>query len=328
MPQEIRIKIPKIDIWRILTIIFAVIILAQVIGFINLTGLIALPSASSEEIGKKVIDYINKNLVQEGTSASLVSIKDMGSFYEVITSYQGNQIPVYVSKDGTYLFLQAYDMSKSFRPSQTTTQPQQIPKTDRPEARVFIMSYCPYGLQFLKAYIPVIELLGNKADLYVNFVDYIMHGEKEMIENTRMYCIQKEQRDKFTSYLRCFVQSGDAEKCLGEAKIDKTKLEACMEATDKQYNLTTLFKQSGATFPPYPIDSELNDRYGVRGSPTFVVNGVTVNVNRAAESIKQIICSAFKTSPPECSQKLSTTTEAPGIGTIGSETSSGSGGTC
>ncbi|MEM5879005.1 MAG: hypothetical protein QXU74_00745 [Candidatus Aenigmatarchaeota archaeon] len=330
---EIKIKIPKIpkvDIWRVLTIVFATIILAQLFGFFNLTGLFALPSPSGQQVGEKVINYINQNLVQPGTSASLVSVNDKGSFYEVVTSYQGNRISVYASKDGSYLFLQGFDMSQQLpRQEAEEEQPQQqVPKTDRPEARVFVMSYCPYGLQFLKAYIPVIELLGNKADLYVNFVDYIMHGEKEMIENTRMYCIQKEQKDKFTAYLRCFVQSGDAEKCVSEAKIDKTKLDACMETTDERFNLSKSFKESGATYPPYPLDSSLNDRYDVRGSPTFVVNGVTVSVNRAAESIKQAICSAFKTPPAECSQKLSSTTESPGIGAIGSGSGASSSGGC
>jgi len=329
--KTIRIKIPsisKINIWRILTIVFALIILLQLLGFFNLTGLVVLPSPSAQQVGEKVINYINQNLVQAGTNASLVSVSDKGSFYEIVTSYQGNRITVYASKDGNYLFLQAFDMSQKVERRETEEKPQQVPKKDRPEARVFVMSYCPYGLQFLKAYIPVIELLGNKADLYVNFVDYIMHGEKEMIENTRMFCIQKEQKDKFTSYLRCFVQSGDSEKCVSEAKVDKTKLEACMQATDKQYNLTALFKESGATFPPYPIDSELNDKYGVRGSPTFVLNGVTISVNRAAESIKQAICSAFTNPPAECSQTLSTSTESPGFGAIGSGTTSGASGQC
>jgi hypothetical protein len=341
MPEEksertIKIKIPKLDVWRILTIVFALIILAQLFGLFNLTGLFGLSTStlSGQQVGEKVIDYINQNLVQSGTKASLVSITDKGSFYQIVTSYQGNQIPVYASKDGTYLFLQGFDMTETkTQPTQQTQEQtqQEVPKTDRPEARVFIMSYCPYGLQFLKAYIPVIELLGNKADLYVNFVDYAMHGDKEIEENTRMYCIQKEQKDKFTSYLRCFVQSGNASRCIAEAKIDKAKLDACMQATDKQYNITGLAQDRSkwlGNFPPYPIDSELNEKYGVRGSPTFVLNGVTISVNRAAESIKQAICSAFKVQPSECSQKLSATTESPGIGPMGSGSGASSGGQC
>ncbi|MEM7819622.1 MAG: hypothetical protein QXD48_02225 [Candidatus Aenigmatarchaeota archaeon] len=322
-------KIPNVNVWQILTIILAVIIFAQIVGLFNLSGILNLSSVSGQQIGEKVINYINQNIVATG-NASLVSVNDMGSFYEIVTSYQGNIISVYASKDGSYLFLEGINMSQKLPKQETQAeQPQQeVPKTDRPEARVFVMSYCPFGLQFLKAYIPVMELLGNKADLYVNFVDYIMHGEKEMIENTRMYCIQKEQKDKFTNYLRCFVQSGDAEKCISETKIDKIRLNACMESTNKQYNISSLFKESGAAYPPYPIDSGLNNKYDVRGSPTFVLNGVTISVNRAAESIKQAICSAFKNPPTECSQKLSTTVESPGIGAIGSGSGTSSSGGC
>ncbi|MEO0169501.1 MAG: hypothetical protein ABIL42_04710, partial [candidate division WOR-3 bacterium] len=61
------------------------------------------------------------------------------------------------------------------------------------------------------------KLLGDKADISVHFVNYIMHGEKEVWENLRQYCIQKEQKDKFYDYMLCFVQSGDYEKCIKEA---------------------------------------------------------------------------------------------------------------
>jgi hypothetical protein len=66
----------------------------------------------------------------------------------------------------------------------------------------------------------------------------------------------------------------------------------------------------------------LANQFGVGGSPTFVINGKTVSVNRAAESIKQAVCSAFNTPPNECDQTLSTAAQAAGIGPI----ASGSGG--
>ena len=68
--------------------------------------------------------------------------------------------------------------------------------------------------------------------------------------------------------------------------------------------------------------------YGVRGSPTFVVNGQTVDVARSAEAIKEAVCSAFIEPPKECEQTLSTTAEDPGIGPVGSGSGSGSSGQC
>jgi hypothetical protein len=206
--------------------------------------------------------------------------------------------------------------------------PTNVPKSDRPEAHVFIMSHCPYGVQFLKAYVQVMELLGNKADLSVNFVPYIMHGEEEMIHNTHMYCIQKEQKEKFTSYIRCFVENGDSDGCIAKVGVDKAKLDACINATDQQYQLTKTFSESKERFPPYPIDSELANVYGARGSPTFGINGKQVSVSRSAEVIKQAICNAFNNPPPECNQKLSSTNEAPGFGKIGAGSGSTSGSQC
>jgi hypothetical protein len=211
------------------------------------------------------------------------------------------------------------DEAQNLQPPEQEQEPaSEVPKSDRPEAHAFVMSYCPYGLQFLKAYIPVIELLGDKADLEVNFVHYLMHGEKERDENTRMYCIQKEQNDKFTDYLRCFVVEGDHEGCITEVGIDSDALDECMQATDEEFEITKNFEESESSYPPYMVDAVLAQAYGVGGSPTFGINGQQVSVNRSPEAIKEAICAAFNNPPAECDQTLSSTAEAPGLGPIGS----------
>src|SRR3989338_8353212 len=78
-----------------------------------------------------------------------------------------------------------------------STPPANIPKSDRPKVELFVMADCPYGLQMEKAYIPAWDLLKKKADIDVKFVSYAMHGKKEVDENTRQYCIQKEQDGKY-----------------------------------------------------------------------------------------------------------------------------------
>ena len=191
-----------------------------------------------------------------------------------------------------------------------------------PTANAFIMSYCPYGLQFLKAYVPVIELLGDKANVMVNFVSYIMHGEKEIIENNRMYCIQYEQNDKFADYLRCFVEADDATGCLASVGVDTSALDMCMTNLDSEFGISDLFNDqstwSGGRYPQYPVEASMNAQYGVGGSPTFILDGQQVQVNRASESIKQAICNAFDVEPEECSTTLSSAAEQPSFGPIGS----------
>ena len=249
----------------------------------------------------------------------------------------GQNVKFYVSASGNLLFFnEPIDMTKEI-PKQEETQTQQnqntgAPKSDRPVVNLFVMSYCPYGLQMEKAMIPVMELLGDKVDFNIDYAHYIMHGKKEIDQNTRQHCIEKEQPDKFVAYLRCFVQSDDHEKCMKEAGVDSVKLAACVAAEDEKYNITGLYNDkstwSSGRFPPYMVDAALANKYGVRGSPTLIINGKTVSVNRSPEAVKEAICNAFTTQPEECSEKLSTQAEGPGIGALGSGSDSTSSGGC
>ncbi|RLJ10131.1 MAG: hypothetical protein DRP15_01055 [Candidatus Aenigmatarchaeota archaeon] len=280
-------------------------------------------------VASDVLGIINKNMQLRGSpnTASLVSVVEESGLYKITISIGGQEIPVYATQDGKYYIDAAYpiDEIKKQLDAASAAQSPETPKKDRPEAHVFVMSLCPFGLQFLKAYIPVIELLGDKADLQVNFVHYAMHGKKEIDENTRMYCVEKEERDKFTQYLRCFVESGNGEDCLNKTGIDATKIQTCMQETDEQFNITGLYNDkstwSNGRYPPYLVNADLTSLYGVRGSPTFVINDKVVKVARSAEAIKDAICSAFTEPPEECNRTLREDPESPGLGPVGSGTS-------
>ncbi len=201
----------------------------------------------------------------------------------------------------------------------------QAPKSDKPQAELFVMSYCPYGLQMEKAFLPVMELLKGKAEMDIKFVSYAMHEKQEIDENTRQYCIQKEQQDKFIKYLTCFTTKDDYKSCLKEAGVNESKMNACVASADKQFGITAKYndKESwlSGRFPIYPVHQDLNEEYGVAGSPTLVINGVQIDSNRSPEAVKQAICGAFNNPPAECSETLSTQSAGPGFGTaVGANT--------
>ena len=209
------------------------------------------------------------------------------------------------------------------------------------------MSYCPYGLQAQKMFLPVYDLLKNKAEMGVYFVNYIMHEKQEIDENLRQYCIQKEQKDKYYNYLSCFVKDGDFNKCLTEANIDKNKMNSCISATDTQYKITEGYNDKSTwvsgQYPKFGVNDNLNQQYGVGGSPTIVINDTVVvtdqqycpggnikcavisNLDRSPEKFKEIVCNAFTNLPSECSQTLSSEASSPGLGT-GTDSSGSSGG--
>ncbi len=232
---------------------------------------------------------------------------------------------VYFTKDFKYMLQQPTELAvlmkqvaDAKKQVEEQLKPVEIQKTDKPVVELFVMSYCPYGLQAEKALLPVIELLGDKADISVKFVNYAMHGEKEIQENLRQYCIQNEQNEKYFDYLKCFVDSGEYEQCLLDASIDADALDACMNQTDSQYGIS-------GNYPAFPVYDQDNLKYGVRGSPTLIINGQEIkNIVRSPEAFKEAVCSAFTTQPEECKTSLSSDSMPPNFGYSGAGSNGGS----
>jgi hypothetical protein len=270
----------------------------------------------ADDIAQKALDFINNSILSQGITASLVDIAEEENVYKMRIEIEGIEYQSYVSKDGKYLFPDGYDLSAQIENQQSD---QEISKRERPDVKLFVMSYCPFGLQAQKMYLPVYALLGGKADMGVYFVDYIMHDKQEIDENLRQYCIQKEEEEKYYDYLSCFVKDGDSENCLLEAGINKTKLEACVESTDKEFNIYANYQDKNTwlngTYPKFDVHASLNESYGVAGSPTIVINDKIINISsRSPEAFKQAVCEAFVSAPEECSQVLSDTAFSSGFG--------------
>jgi hypothetical protein len=201
-----------------------------------------------------------------------------------------------------------------------TQQPvAQAPKTDKPKVELFVMAYCPYGLQMEKAYLPVMELLGKKAEMDIKFVSYAMHDKKEVDENTRQYCIQKEQGSKYIAYLTCFTGKDDYKACIASAGVNESKMNACVTKADQEFGITAKYDDKASwlsgRYPIYPVHSAENEKYGVQGSPTLVINGAQVEVGRTPEAVKQAVCASFNKAPSECDKALSTQSMQAGFGT-------------
>jgi hypothetical protein len=296
-----------------------------------------MQDAGSELVSQKVVDFLQSRLEMSypGIEVEAVGVEEypnMTDTYEVMVriTYQGQaqELPYYASKDGKQLFSIIGDLDEEFEtPEPAQTEPQNtgdvcsqlgISKSDKPKVEVFIMSYCPYGLQMQKAVLPVMELLGDKADFSIKWVYYVMHGKDEIDENTRQYCIQKVFGDKYIAYAECFAVTGEVDSCLTEAGIDSTALDACIAEADEEFNITGLYNDQktwlSGRYPLYNVHLADNQNYGVGGSPTTVINGQVVSISRSPEIVKQAVCCAFSTPPAECSQTLSSAAASPGIG--------------
>jgi len=208
-------------------------------------------------------------------------------------------------------------------------------KREKPSIDLFVMSYCPYGLQILKGFMPVWDAFGNKIDAHVRFVDYAMHGEKEVKENLKQYCIQNLNKDSYKKYLYCFLEDGNQKgDCDEKAGVDKKALETCIKDTDTKFGVTASLNNKEkwmGNFPPFAPDAEMAKRFEVKGSPTVIINDVVADdIGRSPNSLKEAICKGFVNPPEECKKEMDKNSPAPGFGLKKSQEGGkgGSGGSC
>ncbi|MBN1283402.1 MAG: hypothetical protein JXA24_06500 [Proteobacteria bacterium] len=191
-------------------------------------------------------------------------------------------------------------------------------KRDRPDVDVFVMSHCPFGTQIEKGLLPVWDLFGDKIDLNIRFVGYAMHGKREVDEQLKQHCVAAQGKGKFRKYLECFLRDGaESDRCDKEAKVDAAALAACIRETDRRLGVTAGLEDKSkwmGRFPPFPIDAELGEKYGVRGSPTVVINDAVVQSGRSPKALRDAICMGFKEKPEECAKEMDDSTPSPGFG--------------
>ncbi|MFZ5955598.1 MAG: DsbA family protein [Nanoarchaeota archaeon] len=283
--------------WAVSTIILVILLIAVLL--INPMS----QNVSKDEAGESVVNFLN---AQTGGGVGLVNVEAQGSLYQVTVSYQNQDIPVYITSDGKNFVYNIVPLTGDAINTNTNEEKIEVPKSDKPTVELFVMTYCPYGTQAEKAMIPAIRELGTNVDAKIRFVHYFMHGDEEEEETYRQICIREEQPAKFLNYLECFLEDGNATRCMTKYLIN---VDVCMKTKAKDY---------------YEKDSELSQNYGVQGSPTLVINGVQASFNRSPSGALSTVCSAFNKAPNECDAELSTTSTSSGFGASGNSGSSGS----
>jgi protein-disulfide isomerase len=311
--------------WIISTLILGVFVL--VIISTSFSGNVTGNVISVDDAGEKFNSFLE---AQQVPGAEIGDVSSVGNnLYVSNISVQGQVIPLYLTKDGEYLVQGAIPMSEIIgeteenpnTDSENSNQDasQDVPKSDKPEVELFIMTHCPYGTQAEKGIIPVFELLGNEIDSNINFVHYFMHGDIEEEETYRQICIREEQSDKYLDYLKCFLEGdgnadssgyiangNDPQTCIEETGIDETGLNECISERAEDY---------------YAEESELSEGYGVQGSPTLVINGKQVSSSRSPSAYLETICNSFNEAPELCQEELSSASPSPGFGWSGTGSS-------
>jgi hypothetical protein len=296
-----------------------------VVSACTLTNQNTVQAIPLEEAKTMALDFINNNLMQPGTQVSVNEIAEEGDLYRVSINIPGQTEPIdsYMTKDGKKFFPQAMDIETADAPADdaqasTPPPPANVVKAAKPNVELFVMSHCPYGTQIEKGFLPVAKTLGDKIDYEIKFVDYAMHGEKEIDEQLNQYCIQGEQNDKFIPYLECFLEADDGPGCLTSTGIDIRQMDTCVAKADQAFKIKENFADKttwkSGRFPLFDIHKEDNAKYGITGSPGLVVNGAKVTSGRSPQALLTTICAGFEDQPEECNTQLDSASPSAGFG--------------
>ncbi len=148
-------------------------------------------------------------------------------------------------------------------------------RTGKPTLELFVMSYCPYGVQAEEKLIPIVKEFGDKIDFKFQFIAQekeepsvqditpfmSLHGYPEVAENIRQLLIAQEYPDQYLDYILCRGKKLDKswEACAQKLGIDVAKIQRLFDSPAAEQ----LFRENITSA------AEL----GIRASPTILVDG-------------------------------------------------------
>ena len=112
----------KINPWMIITTVLILFIVGMQFQK-QITGMFVVQTP--QDIGDKVIKYVNDNLVGQNATATFISIKEFNGLYNVTFSYLSQNLSAYATRDGNYIFL-AQPLNLSEKPPQPEVPKQTI----------------------------------------------------------------------------------------------------------------------------------------------------------------------------------------------------------
>lgn len=322
----------KPTIWIVSTVILAIALVAFVAGS-GITGNF-LAGSQATATGDRAIAYINENLLSNGMTAKMINITESNGLWLMAFTVAGNNYTAYISKDGQLLLPQAIPIEQK----KTSSLSFDAPDAEKPLTELFVMSFCPYGIEAEKAMQPVVNLLGSAATIEPHFIIQVLdktnaermlkgtgytlaekflslgdkyllslHGPNEAAEDVRQAVILKNYGQqtfwKYVSYVNANCSLSDINTCWKSAASAAGLSVSAIESKMATDGLAAMI-----------ADQALADKYKVSGSPTTIINGAHYSGGRTPESFKNAVCSGFETAPESCSQTLNDTQTSPSGG--------------
>ena len=287
-----------------------VIVLIFVAGFLLVK---IFNKEKTEKFKNKIIpEAVKKIIGRNDAKIAIDNLKEVSGVFEFDLNLNGQRYTSYLTKDGKILFTSGIKLDNLSNPqvSQSTQKKltcSDLQKSEKPELTAFIVSQCPYGLQMQRVFKKAIEEIPDISLFlkvkYIGSVDssnnkiISMHGDQEAQENLKQICIREEQKEKYWSYVSCYMKEGKGDECLFSANINQNQLKSCLEDRSR-----------GITYAK--ADFDIANKFNIGGSPTLLLNGKQIVSEfdfggRNPEAIKQIICCGSTAKSAFCQKEIS-----------------------
>ena len=148
----------------------------------------------------------------------------------------------------------------------------------KPQVELFVMSFCPFGVQAEEELLPFIAKYGDAVDFNLRFIANLveetasdklkftsLHGEVEVIENLRQIAVSQLYPDQFFDFLLC------------RAKHLESAWTRCAEKVGLDIDRVNQEMESERTKRLFEVDIRRSTALGVRSSPTLVVDGKVIS---------------------------------------------------
>ena len=123
-----------------------------------------------------------------------------------------------------------------------------IARMGKPTLELFVMSYCPFGVQAEEKIIPIVKQFGDKIDFKLRFIAHekqalspeditpftSLHGYSEVAENIRQLLIAQEFPDQYLDYILCRGKKLDKswEDCAKKLGIDVARIQQLFDTPE------------------------------------------------------------------------------------------------
>ncbi len=273
----------------------------------------------SQEVAQKTIDYLNNQLLPEELTASLIDVKEKENVIEIRFNVGQSEYTSYVTKNGELFFIEGIELNEEINiQNSQSDSTEEIPKKEKPDVELFVMSYCPFGNQAEDTMEPVYDLLSDDINFDVHYIVSVqedkiqsLHGQEEVDQNMREVCVKnKYGMDSFWDFITYVNENcGSGGVCWKEAAdeigVNSQEIQSCVNENGLEY-----MKEN----------AQISKEAGATGSPTLILNGIKMDTSDPInyeydaaiyeygnpEAYKQAICSVFteEAKPESCSQVL------------------------